>query len=191
MISAIQLFFSAIIILLLTTCSDKELVSQSQDQIIYDSSVEIYLLSDLDEPRGFCLDIRGYKSSANIDRGLQAHTCYSYQGSVAVDQGFEHKKLNDNTFYIPGFNVCMEVERAEAGSSLILKACSDTQPQKFIFNDSGTIVLASNEDLCLSISQQDSKEGGGGNPIHLIRDISMENCETSLKSYQIWGVRIN
>ena len=89
MISAIQLFFSAIIILLLTTCSDKELVSQSQDQIIYDSSVEIYLLSDLDEPRGFCLDIRGYKSSANIDRGLQAHTCYSYQGSVAVDQGFE------------------------------------------------------------------------------------------------------
>ena len=145
MISAIKLFFSAIILLLLTTCSDKESVSQSQDQIIYDSVVEFYLLSDLDEPRGFCLDIRGYKSSANIDRGLQAHTCYSYQGSVAVDQGFDAKKLNDNTFYIPEFNVCMEVERAEAGSSLILKACNDTQPQKFIFNDSGTIVLASNE----------------------------------------------
>lgn len=176
---------------MLTTCSDKESFSQSQDQIIYDSSVEIYLLSDLDEPRGFCLDIRGYKSSANIDRGLQAHTCYSYQGSVAVDQGFEHKKLNDNTFYIPGFNVCMEIERIKAGSSLILKACNDTQPQKFIFNDSGTIVLASNEDLCLSISQQESKEGGGGNPVHLIRDISMENCETSLKSYQTWGIRIN
>ena len=176
---------------MLTTCSDKESVSQSQDQIINDSSVEVYLLSDLDEPRGFCLDIRGYKSSANIDRGLQAHTCYSYQGSVAVDQGFDAKKLKDNTFYIPEFNVCMEVERAEAGSSLILKACNDTQPQKFIFNDSGTIVLASNEDLCLSISQQESKEGGGGNPVHLIRDISMENCETSLKSYQTWGIRIN
>ena len=35
------------------------------------------------------------------------------------------------------------------------------------------------------------KEGGGGNPVHLIRDISMENCETSLKSYQTWGIRIN
>ena len=105
MISAIQQLFCTIILLLLTTFSDKESVSQSQDQIIYDSSVEVYLLSDLDEPRGLCLDIRGYKSSANIDRGLQAHTCYSYQGSVAVDQGFDAKKLKDNTFYIPEFIV--------------------------------------------------------------------------------------
>ena len=48
--------------------------------------VEIHLIDLLDEDRGYCLDIKGFKSKAKIDRGLQAHTCYSYQGNIAVDQ---------------------------------------------------------------------------------------------------------
>ncbi len=50
--------------------------------------VEIYSLDQMDDQRGYCIDIKGHKSKAKIDSGLQAHTCYSYQGSIAVDQGF-------------------------------------------------------------------------------------------------------
>ena len=52
-----------------------------------DDNVEIYLLNQLDDPRGFCIDI-GHKLKAKIDKGLQAHTCYSYQGEISPDQGF-------------------------------------------------------------------------------------------------------
>ena len=52
-------------------------------------SVEIYLLNQLDDSRGFCIDIRGHKLKAKIDKGLQAHTCYSYQGKISPDQGFD------------------------------------------------------------------------------------------------------
>ena len=39
--------------------------------------MEFQLTDKLDEPRGYCIDIRGHKESAKLDRGLQAHTCYS------------------------------------------------------------------------------------------------------------------
>ena len=42
-----------------------------------DDNVEIYLLKQLDDTRGFCIDIKGYKFKAQINKGLQAHTCYS------------------------------------------------------------------------------------------------------------------
>ena len=51
--------------------------------------VEIRLVDKLDEQRGFCIDIRGHKERAKVNRGLQAHTCYSYQGQLGVDQAFD------------------------------------------------------------------------------------------------------
>jgi len=68
-----------------------------------DDNVEIYLLNQLDDPRGFCIDIRGHKLKAKIDKGLQAHTCYSYQGEISPDQGFNPLKLTKNQFILPFF----------------------------------------------------------------------------------------
>jgi hypothetical protein len=63
--------------------------------IVLGGIVEIYSLNGLDDNRGFCIDIRGHKSKAKVNRGLQAHTCYSYQGEVAVDQGFDSSKVDE------------------------------------------------------------------------------------------------
>ena len=51
-----------------------------------EATVEVYLLNQLDDHRGYCIDIKGSKSNANPENGLQAHTCYSYQGEISVDQ---------------------------------------------------------------------------------------------------------
>ena len=58
--------------------------------------VEIHLIDLLDEDRGYCLDIKGFKSRAKIERGLQAHTCYSYQGNIAIDQAFDSFEFGKN-----------------------------------------------------------------------------------------------
>ena len=68
--------------------------------------VEVVLVDRLDDPRGFCLDIRGYKQRAKVDSGLQAHSCYSYQGQLAVDQGFDSDAIKAGRFHMPGFDVC-------------------------------------------------------------------------------------
>jgi hypothetical protein len=99
--------------------------------IVMGGIVEIYSLNGLDDNRGFCIDIRGHKSKAKVNRGLQAHTCYSYQGEVAVDQGFDSSKLMKNQFQLPAFNVCMEAESVTASASLQLSKCRGGQLQRF------------------------------------------------------------
>ena len=65
--------------------------------------VEIHLLDNLDDERGFCIDIKGHKSRASIEKGIQAHTCYSYQGQISIDQGFKKQGLLTQFFIFQDF----------------------------------------------------------------------------------------
>ena len=152
--------------------------------------VEIQLVNRLDEQRGFCIDIRGHKERAKVHRGLQAHTCYSYQGEVAVDQGFDSSKLMKNQFQLPAFNVCMEAESVTASASLQLSKCRGGQLQRFEWDKKGKIHLMDDKNLCLTVAQGESRTGGGGSPVHLIRNLSMETCSDTLKAFQRWGMRV-
>ena len=157
--------------------------------IVSGEIVEIYSLNQMDDDRGFCIDIRGHKSKAKVNRGLQAHTCYSYQGEVAVDQGFESSKLIENQFHLPAFNVCMKAASVTASASLQLTKCRDGQLQRFEWDKEGRIHLMDDENLCLTVAQGEARKGGGGSPVHLIRNLSMEICSDRLKLFQRGGMR--
>jgi hypothetical protein len=154
-----------------------------------DDSVEIYLLNQLDDPRGFCIDIKGHKLKAQINKGLQAHTCYSYQGEISSDQGFNSHKLTKSQFILTSFNVCMEASSLTSSANLRLGKCDRNKLQNFEWSNENKIHLISNRKLCLTVDQGQSKEGGGGSPVHLMRNLSMELCTESLNPYQAWGVR--
>ncbi len=178
------------VFLILASCDDK---LSKEDNIIINSEsklVEIYLVDPLDDSRGFCLDIKGYKESADTRKGLQAHTCYSYQGSIAVDQGFSFDQINIGEFYIPSFDVCVEAENMDTNAGLNLESCSKSDLQKFIMNDNGSIFLENNKNLCITISSEKSREGGGGNPPHLIRNLTLEDCSSNKLKYQTWATRV-
>ena len=182
--------------LLLNSCSknsesnsineDDSLASETEQ--ISSKNYEIYLLEQLNENRGYCIDIKGSKLNADPDNGLQAHTCYSYQGEVSVDQGFDNVKIDEDEFYMPFFEVCMEAENTSASSILKLKVCNKNVKQKFKFNSNEEIVLSDNTNLCLTVSEN-YREGGGGTPTHLIRDLILDNCNTDILTRQRWGLR--
>jgi hypothetical protein len=151
--------------------------------------VEIYLLNQLDDHRGYCTDIKGYKLKAKLNLGLQAHTCYSYQGEIAVDQGFDSLKLTKNQFFLPAFDVCMEAASITAAANIRLSNCRYEKLQAFKWDNKGRIHLISNIKLCLTVAQGQSKKGGGGTPVHLMRSLSLELCSDPLKPYQVWGIR--
>jgi hypothetical protein len=157
--------------------------------IVLGEIVEIYSLNQMDDDRGFCIDIRGHKSKAKVNRGLQAHTCYSYQGEVSVDQGFDTSKLMENQFHLPAFDVCMEAASVTASASLQLTKCRNGQLQRFEWDKEGRIHLMDDENLCLTVAQGESRRGGGGSPVHLIRNLSMETCSDTLNPFQRWGIR--
>ena len=153
------------------------------------STVEIHSVYQIDEPRGYCIDIRGHKSEAKVTRGLQAHTCYSYQGEIAVDQGFDPVKLLRNEFFFPAFNVCMEASSFVASLEIGLSNCLNKSLQRFEWDKKDRIRLIGRTDLCLTIAQGQSRNGGGGSPVHKIKNLSLEICSDNLEHYQIWGIR--
>ena len=155
-----------------------------------EETIEIYLLNNLNDTRGYCIDMMGYKNNADISKSLQAHSCYSYQGEVSVDQGFDIDKVTDEEFYIRHFKVCMEAEKIEESSALNLNTCDKSNKQKFILQSDGKIQPKSDLNLCLTVSENFS-EGGGGSPVHLIRNLYLEDCNDALSSHQKWGIRTN
>ena len=117
----ITLLTGAFIALLSTAASVSELI-------------EIQLIDKLDETRGFCIDIKGYKERAKVHRELlQARTCYLYQSQLGVDQAFEKGLVQFGKLYMPAFDVCMEAENHNGGASLMLKSCNNTAAQIFDF----------------------------------------------------------
>ena len=152
-------------------------------------TVEVLLVERLDDPRGFCLDIRGYKQRAKVASGLQAHSCYSYQGQLAVDQGFDSDDIKAGRFRMPGFDVCMTAQGAEAGARLGLAKCDGSPQQGFSLTAKGESVAKSAPKLCVTVAGGESRQGGGGQPVHLIRRLTLEACEEGRAKYQRWRVR--
>tara|TARA_B110000438_G_scaffold298428_1_gene346664 strand:+ start:518 stop:1051 length:534 start_codon:yes stop_codon:yes gene_type:complete len=153
------------------------------------SIVEVYLIDQLDEERGYCIDIRGYKHRAKVNRGLQAHTCYSYQGGVAVDQGFDRSKIIKSEFFMPNFLVCMTASVLQKNFQLTLSKCDKNIKQMFKLGVDKKIRPTIAPKLCLTIAQGSPKKGGGGTPVHQIRTLRLDICSDQLSKFQIWGIR--
>ena len=150
---------------------------------------EVLLVDRLDDQRGYCLDIRGYKQRARPDRGLQAHSCYSYQGQIGVDQGFDSDAIEAGRFHMPGFDVCMTAAGSRAGARLGLAKCDGSAQQGFSMTADGAIVSKSAPELCATVAGGESRQGGGGRPVHLIRGLTLEPCDEARAKYQRWRVR--
>ena len=164
-------------------------VVEPAEETAYPETAEVYLLNTLNDTRGFCIDMTGYKTNADINKALQAHSCYSYQGSVSVDQGFDVSKISNGEFSLPFFNVCMEIENAEPSSGLILRGCDKNLKQQFVFEDDGKIKPVNDLGLCLTASGSYSWYGGGYTPIYIVRDLYMTACNPTISERQSWGIR--
>ena len=151
--------------------------------------VEIYLLDNLDDERGFCIDIKGHKSRAKIERGIQAHTCYSYQGQISVDQGFKKQSIINSSFYIPGFSVCMKVKSVHFKHEVILGKCDNMNLDSLTLSENNEIHLTKDKSYCHTVIENSLRTGKGGSPIHKMRDIELLKCNKNIHHLQKWGYR--
>lgn len=151
--------------------------------------VEVLLADELDEARGYCLDIAGGRGkNAPLDQGLQAHTCYHYTGGILEDQGFDAALIDEGQFRIPYFDVCMSVPSVEAGAAISLEQCSTADTQEFTLKPDGQLVAQTDSELCVTVSSTEKREGRGGTPIHVMRPLSLQPCDDAMKAYQTWSL---
>ena len=107
----------------------------------------------------------------------------------SIQQGIDALKLTKRKFFFPAFEVCMEAVFAGVSENIRLSHCRDNKFQEFKFDEKGKIHLISNSKLCLTVAQGQSKKGGGGSTVHLMRSLTLELCSDSLNHFQIWDVR--
>lgn len=151
--------------------------------------VEITLVDNLDgNLSGYCIDILGSKSNATPERGIQAHTCYSYQGALGIDQVFDTDRFAENVLYMPEFDVCVTANRLEAGETLDLAACDGSAAQQISLNDNGTLTPVAASDMCFTVGEE-TRLGRGGTSAHQIKSLTLQSCSDDLTAYQTWGFR--
>ena len=150
--------------------------------------VEIVLVDRLDDPRGFCLDVFAHQQSAIPLGGLQAHTCYSYEGQLGVDQAFDGDLISMGEFRVVEFDVCMTAIETQWGSGIALRDCDGGDAQRFELRPDGEIIPRDAPDLCVTTGEW-SVPGGGGDPVHLLRRLTIEPCEPGREAFQRWRLR--
>ena len=152
-------------------------------------TAEVALTATLDEPRGYCLDVVGSQRRAMPERGLQAHTCYAYQGRIAVDQSFDVAQLRAGRWRLPAFEVCMRAAQPGTGARLQLTRCDESPAQDFSLMPDGRITTGANPELCVTVGAASGRPGGGGNPVHLMRALTLETCRAEDGERQRWVLR--
>ena len=154
-----------------------------------ETPVEVTLVDRLDESRGFCLDTLGFQTRARPEEGLQTHSCYSYQGQLAVDQAFDADRISEGAFRIIEFDLCMTARALSTGSTFALEPCDGRPTQQFEHRANGKIASLGAPGSCVTAGEGPSRHGGGGDPVHLIRDLTLEVCDGGDDERQQWRLR--
>ena len=182
-----KILISSMALLLTVSCTTTEGITSDNNSS--NDVVEVMLSSQLDDSRGYCLDIAGGQGTdAPLDKGLQAHTCYHYTGSILEDQGFDAALIEEGQFKIPYYDVCMAASSTDLGSDILLEACNDSNTQSFDLQENGQLSLQGNPELCVTVSATEKKEGRGGSPVHVMRPLSLQSCNTAQQDYQSWTI---
>ncbi len=154
-----------------------------------ETRVEITLVDKLDDARGYCIDIPGFQFEARPEDGLQIHTCYSYRGKLAVDQAFDADKISEGTFTVIEFGLCMTAKDPSTDKRLWLKSCDESSGQQFRHQSNGNIESLAYPGNCVTAGEGPSSKGGGGDPVHLYRELTLDNCDSSASERQNWRFR--
>ncbi len=134
-----------------------------------------------DEPRGYCLDIRGHRDGVRLQSPIQVHTCKN--GMWNLDGIFDTAALERGALHMPHFDLCVEAATASAGADLMLASCEAAGLQEWRQLQTGEIVLASNPHLCITMKDGPGQAAG----IRFVRnDVALDRCTKAAASRQRW-----
>lgn len=140
----------------------------------------------LDEPRGYCIDIRGQAANLRPDEPLQGHSCkLSNWMDMLFDDGLGGSA---GPLFMSEFNQCVGASAPQAGAGLLLSACSEESLQLWVHMPEGRIVLSQAPDLCITLAPGAGRNAGGIQ--YLRRDLALAPCDPAADGRQIWAFQV-
>ncbi len=136
----------------------------------------------LDEPRGYCLDIRGEGPTLQLDQPLQAHTC-KYGGPLD-DQRFE--RTADGAIRATAYDRCLAAASLAPGAQLVMQACGSAPAQRWSMAW-GRLSPQSRPDLCVTVTGEKGEPAGTPiliSPVYHRRDAVLDRCDAAREGNQ-------
>ena len=153
----------------------------------------IRLQDDLDDPLGYCIDVRGFGTGIRLDADLQAHSCKS---GTAEDQSFALMgDRQDISILLVDYDVCLAVASPEPGALILLAPCDETAvSQRFQWLNDGRLQLSAEQnaeqsELCIGVAGGTGEPAGGRN--HLRRDLMLRDCVETDLALMAWHATRN
>ena len=135
-----------------------------------------------DEPRGYCLDIRGHRDGVRLQSPLQVHTCKN--GMWNLDGIFDSNALEERgALRMPHFDLCVEATAAGTGADLMLASCEGSGLQEWRQLETGEIVLVSDPGLCITMRDGPGLSAG---PRFVRNDVALDRCGQAAADRQRW-----
>lgn len=153
----------------------------------------IRLRDDLDDPLGYCIDVRGFGSGIRLDADLQAHSC---KRNSPDDQSFTLSRLRSpGLVLLVEYDVCLAVADPKEGASILLHQCDNPSvAREFRWMDDGKLRFVADStappsDLCVGVAGGPGEPAGGRN--HLRRDLMLVDCDATDPNLVTWDFEKN
>ena len=138
---------------------------------------------ELEDPRGYCLDIPGFGARMQLDAPITTHTCkYSLPG-FDVDEIFEQ---TDGKLRLVNYDRCLAGDTGTAGSPVDSIDCSDAH--QWQVHEDGRVTPADNAGVCLTLAAEREfvNSSIATVPPYSSRDVSLEPCTAAASYRQRW-----
>jgi len=141
---------------------------------------------DLEDPRGYCLDVQGFGPSLRLEAPIATHTCkYSLPGFY-IDQLFEF--TDRQQLLLVEYNRCLAAKEIRAGARVHPMACDNESAHGWLLHENGHVTPSTAGDLCLTVSAE--KEFVNTLvlviPAYSTRTVSLEACSQADTYRQKW-----
>ena len=136
----------------------------------------------LDEPRGYCVDISGFRETLRLDDPLQAHTCK--YGAPHEDQLFDVDATG--AIRTREYDRCLAAADLEEGAKLLARPCANSRTQRWSLS-AGRLSPAARPELCVSLQGKRGEIAGTPiliSPVYRRRDLALARCGDPLDSLQ-------
>ena len=140
-------------------------------------------MHDLEDPRGYCLDIPGFGPRMRLDAPINTHSCKYGLPGFDVDEIFE---LTDQKLRLVNFDRCLAADVMDAGTAVNSIACEDAHGWQV--HADGRVTPAAAANLCLTLAAERVfvNSGIGTVPPYSSRAVSLEPCAHETAYRQRW-----
>ena len=119
----------------------------------------VQLRSNLDEPRGMCFDIAGFRDSIDYHIPVQAHTCKS-DPENREDGLFIVDFPNTGNIFNAAYSLCLDAVSMTERGNVFMRPCTNAASQVWVNDDGGLrpggADSSNGNALCLSVSTSPS-----------------------------------